>query len=222
MKIAELPFHERPVLELLGFAEGRDELDRDWAGYGWARVPRIWLVDRPGRAGALDRLAATPRDAARRGDASLEDLAAHARPLDDVLVIAVHSPDDSEPISDDIELELDLEPGRSLPLPRRSLPLPRRSLPLPRRSLPLPRRSVIVMLSDFLATWLPRLPAAAHVVLVLCNPHRATPRPADRPVHYALGDVEAWLDERTDDRKPEVDRSPRLMLVAETWCTLEP
>lgn len=175
MRIAELPVRERPVLELLGFSGDRAELDRDYAGYGWARVPRVWLAD---------------------GGGSLDERAARARPVDDALVLALHSPDDGEPLAGDIELELELPAGTPLPA----------GSPVP---------AVSVLLSRFLEIWLPRLPDAATVVLALCNPHRAILRPAGRPLRYALGDVEAWLDDR--DR----DRAPRVMLVAETWCTLQ-
>ena len=43
LKIAELPFHERPIRELLGFDDERIEVDHDYAGYGWSRVDQIWL-----------------------------------------------------------------------------------------------------------------------------------------------------------------------------------
>ena len=45
MTILELPFHERPVLEVLNLDEDRDQPDRNYAGYGWARVDQIWLDD---------------------------------------------------------------------------------------------------------------------------------------------------------------------------------
>jgi hypothetical protein len=45
VRILELPFFERPVLELLNFDEQRVEVDRTYAGYGWARVPRIMVGD---------------------------------------------------------------------------------------------------------------------------------------------------------------------------------
>lgn len=147
MKLAELPFHERPVRELLGFVEGRAELDRDWAGYGWAKAD-VWLVD-----------------------------AKQERLVEDALVIAVHSPDDSEPIADDIDLEFELPNGGS----------------------------VLVALSLFLATWLPKLPPARVVVLAVCNPHRARVKPIGVPLWYPDGDVEAWSDDRG------------ILLEAETW-----
>jgi hypothetical protein len=86
----------------------------------------------------------------------------------DALVLAVHSPDDSKPIADDVELEFDL-PGRA---------------------------PVTVMTSLFLDKWLPVLPKASAIVLALCNPHRATLHAAAPvPIYYAHGDVESWLDE---------------------------
>ena len=100
--IAELPFRERPVLELLNLVGDRPDPDPDYAGYGWARVSRVWLAE-PG---------------------------APARPVDDVLLLALHCPDDGEALADDIELyfELPEEPP------------------------------VTVLASKFFASWLPRLP----------------------------------------------------------------
>ena len=158
MKIAELPFRERPVMELLGFVEGRAELDHSYAGYGWARTPQVWLVDDNGE---------------------------RMRMVDDAMVLALHSPDDGDPIADDIELEFELPAGGS----------------------------VLVLLSQFLASWLPRLPQTSSLVLVLCNPHRARVH-APVPLWIADGDVEAWVDEE--------DHEPRILLAAETWYTLKP
>jgi len=46
VKILDLPFCERPVLELLDLADPtRTSVNRDYAGYGWARVPTVWLGD---------------------------------------------------------------------------------------------------------------------------------------------------------------------------------
>lgn len=78
MKILDLPFRERPVLELLNLHEHRSEPDPEYAGYGWARVPRVYLVD------AHEVIA-----------------------VDDALVLALHSADDAQPLSDDIELLFD-------------------------------------------------------------------------------------------------------------------
>lgn len=78
MKILDLPFRERPVLELLNLVEDREAPAPDYAGYGWARVPRVYLVD------AHEVIA-----------------------IDDALVLALHSADDAEPLADDIELIFD-------------------------------------------------------------------------------------------------------------------
>jgi hypothetical protein len=49
----------------------------------------------------------------------------------------------------------------------------------------------------------------------MCNPHRAViarpPGAGETPVHYAVGDVESWLD-------PD---GPRLRLRAEAWRSAE-
>lgn len=82
MKIAELPVRERPVLELLNLLGERSAPDHDYAGYGWARVPRVWCM-----------------------------VADSGRYVDDALVLALHTADDAEPIEGDIELEFEL-PGQ--------------------------------------------------------------------------------------------------------------
>jgi hypothetical protein len=119
----------------------------------------------------------------------LEDPAGGVRILDDVLVLALHSADAGEPHHDDVELEFVLDPTEP---------------------------SVIVLLSTFLARWLPRLPSAPVVVLAMCNPHRATlGRPAGLaggPLHYAIGDVESWRD---------LDGAPELRLRADSWRVAE-
>jgi hypothetical protein len=160
VKIAELPLRERPVNELLDLDIERPEINRDYAGYGWAKVDEIWL-EQPG------------------GD---------AKPVRDALVIALHSADDAEAIADDIELYFEL-PDRD---------------------------PVTVLASQFFAEWLPRLPAASAIVLALCNPHRAAlQRPATAPpIYYALGDVEAWIDEIGDE-----DYRIRLA-VEDSWVRL--
>jgi hypothetical protein len=79
--VLDLPFAERPVLELLHFADDRAEVDRQYAGFGWARVDRIWLGSQQG--GPLVA-------------------------VDDALVLALHSADDGAPLPDDIELEFEL------------------------------------------------------------------------------------------------------------------
>jgi len=81
--ITELPFVERPLRELLDLDVDRDDVNRDYAGFGWARAPVVWL----------------------------EAAGAPARRVDDALVIAVHTADDAEPLADDLELEFELPDG---------------------------------------------------------------------------------------------------------------
>jgi hypothetical protein len=141
-KILELPFGERPVLELLHL-ENPGAVDTSYAGYGWARVDRLWLETH-------------------------ETL--YEEPVDDALVLAIHSADDGDRLVDDIDLEFELTPGGD---------------------------SVFVRASRFLEKWLPRLPAdGAAIVLAMCNPFRAILRDiATRvPIYYAHGDVDSWLD----------------------------
>jgi hypothetical protein len=144
LTIAELPFHERPVIELLHL-EHPGEVDVEYAGYGWTRVDRLWL----------------------------EDTALHEQPIENALVLALHSADDGEVLADDIELEFELTPGDS----------------------------VFVLASTFLESWLPKLPReVSAIVLAMCNPFHATLRPVATtvPIHYAYGDVDSVLE--VDDR----------------------
>lgn len=148
MRIADIPFRERPALELL--ALDREDEDPEYAGYGWAKLDEVWL--------------ATPHGWARH--------------LTDVLVLAIHAADDAEPRDDDVDLDFEIDGG-------------------------------VVASADataFVTHWLPRLPAAAHVVLVMCNPHRARMPAFERPVHYGIGDVRAWLDP-----------GERIRLTADAW-----
>jgi hypothetical protein len=133
LRILDLPFRERPAIELLALDRGPDP---EYAGYGWAKLERVWLESPHWR-----------------------------RRLDDVLVLAIHAADDGAPHAEDVELDFEVD-------------------------------DKIVASADataFLAQWLPQLPAARHVVLVMCNPHRARlVTPAG--VHHGIGDVRAWLD----------------------------
>lgn len=87
MNISDLPFHERPELELLGLThqlgreQGADAIDVDYTGFGWARVDRLWLADASSRF-----------------------------EVEDALVLALHSADDGECLADDVELEFVLDP----------------------------------------------------------------------------------------------------------------
>lgn len=175
MKIAELPFRERPVLELLNLDEHRDKPDPNYAGYGWARVPEVWL----GETRADDALAFALRSDDDRQMRAADELALHSADdgltrVDDALVLALHSADDGEPLATDIELEFEL-PGAE---------------------------PVSVLASQFLDIWLPRLPRARAIVLALCNPHRAMLQPlAPIPTYYATGDVESWLETLDDSER---------------------
>ncbi len=76
MRIAELPFLERPVLELLHLEDAsRTVPDGDYAGFGHARIDRVALVGTDGVT------------------------------AEDALLVAVHSADDGEARADDVELE---------------------------------------------------------------------------------------------------------------------
>jgi hypothetical protein len=145
LKILDIPFRERPAVELL--ALDRDG-DPDYAGYGWTRVDRVWLTI---------------------------GYKWWRRRLDDVLIVAIHAADDGKPHDDDVEL--DFEVGTTV---------------------------ATADATAFVAQWLPRLPAAKHVVLVMCNRHRA--RLAIPGVYYGMGDVRAWLDP-----------SDRILLEADAW-----
>ena len=151
--IAELPFHERPVLELLNLVGDRSEPDADYAGYGWARISRLWLAEH----------------------------GAAARSVDDVLLLALHCPDDGEALGDDIELYFELPE----------------------------QAPVTVLASKFFASWLPRMPEdVSAIVLALCNPHQtllARPSGTSLPLHFALGEVESW--QSRDDGRIEL-RAP--------------
>lgn len=47
MKIADLPFHEKPIRDLLGLDHTfeSEEEALQWAEYGWTRASEIWLND---------------------------------------------------------------------------------------------------------------------------------------------------------------------------------
>ncbi|MEZ4362210.1 MAG: hypothetical protein R3B48_18625 [Kofleriaceae bacterium] len=92
---------------------------------------------------------------------------------------------------------------------------------------------IAVPLAAFLERWLPALPLAGPIVLALCNPGRlavAHPRAAGaRPLHYAVGDVESWLE--LDDGvaggpglagEDELAAGGRFRLAAEAWHVTSP
>jgi hypothetical protein len=80
LTIAELPFVERPIRELLDLEIDRDGPNRDYAGFGWACVDSVWL---------------------EAGDGA-------AKRVDDALVVALHTADDAEAVAHDLKLELEL------------------------------------------------------------------------------------------------------------------
>ncbi len=99
MKIADLPFRERSVEELLNLAEYRERPDRDYAGYGWARAPRLVLVEEAKRSS--------------KSSVDTEPLALidEGRVVKDTLLIAVHTADDAPAIANDLQLEFDSANG---------------------------------------------------------------------------------------------------------------
>jgi hypothetical protein len=157
--LAEIPFRAREPLDLLNLREERAAPQDDYAGFGHARVGQLWL----------------------------EDAAGARAPVEDALLLALHSCDLGAPRADDVELEFFVDEVA-------------------------PGYSVRALLSAFLAARLPALlgPERA-IVLALCNPHRAAiphpPAAGSTPVHYALGDVESWLD----------PAGPDLRLCADAW-----
>lgn len=120
-----------------------------------------------------------------RADVTLESADGSRQHVRDALVLALHCTEGTA-LPDDVELEFFVPEGG-------------------------PDYSVTVLLSTFLATWLPRVCRDARaVVLALCNPGRAViRRPAGLgrvPLFYAAGDVETWFDDG-------------IRLVADSWTS---
>jgi hypothetical protein len=156
--IVELPFRERDPFALLNLAPGapgdpgRASPDLDYAGYGYARVRELWLAthDDPGPLSVRD-----------------------------VLLLALHTPDDADVHDGDLLLELEVGADDD------------------------DGYAVHVMLSRFLAIWLPRISRDERaIVLAVCNPHhtRVVRPPGLRGVtmYHPLGDVTSWRDEPAD------------------------
>lgn len=81
--IAELPFVEGEVLEVLGLTDAeRATVDTDYVGFGWARAAQVWLADGEDADGVA---------------------------VDDALLVAVHAADDGAALVDDVELEFALD-----------------------------------------------------------------------------------------------------------------
>lgn len=169
--IAEIPFHPRDPVDLLGLVAGRDEIDRTYYGYGYGRIESLCLHS----SDQLDPVI-----------------------VRDALILALHSADEGEVLSDDIELEFFIDEVE---------------LPDPDEDY-----SVMVLLSDFLDKWLPRIAGGERtIVLAACNPHHATiARPAiavRTPVYYAIGDVVATME--------DIDGRRIIDLSAENWHLAE-
>ncbi len=110
----------------------------------------------------------------------------------DALVLALHTPDDP-PSGKTLEIELEVElEGEEV--------------------------SVIAPLQAFLERRAASIVEKTEVVLALCNPRGVQPeRPSwltgGRRLHWAKGDVIAWLDVFDDGRE-------RIRLQAESWHTM--
>ncbi len=165
MRIADLPFRERPVHELLNFDQQRSDVDASYAGYGWARVPRIWIGEMP-PAGSVEPVASPGPAGARSIPAG------SAQWIADALVLALHSCDIGEVLANDIELEFELpgaEPVSVLVSQFLEVWLPR---------LPSAGAIVLAMCNPHHATL--TVPAGLAKTTA--------------PIYYATGDVESWLD----------------------------
>lgn len=146
-RITDLPFFEKPPRELLGIEYGSFATILDYYGYGYGHLDLVCLLQTNNLAQPIIRNA---------------------------LVLALHSADDGESMTDDIELEFFVDEIAE-------------------------DYSVTVLLSRFLDVWLPLMARdEATIVLALCNPHQARiVRPGFAggvPVYYALGDVVALVE----------------------------
>jgi hypothetical protein len=152
------------------------------------------IGDVPFRRRPIDDLLAlrgarTPLDAytgfgyAHATELVLEDARGARGVLRRVLVLAMHAADGGPALPADVELEFVVDEAAD--------------------------DSVVVLASDFLHWWLPRLRAEASptaVVLALCNPHAAhlghLAAAADADLYYATSDVfSMW---RRDDDRPHL------------------
>ncbi len=167
--LAALPFPERDPWELLGLDPGRSEPDLDHETSGYCRLPAVSIEDADGRRKTL---------------------------VGGILLLGLHSRDDAEPRTDDVELEFVLRDGDET-------------------------YSAVTRLSEFLRLRLAGLVhGAGTVVLALCNPQGATvtrpPGLGERPLYYADGDVTAWMQRRPGAHgwtPGEVE----IILAAERW-----
>lgn len=101
-RLSELPFRRRPLFELLGFEFGRELLDLDYTGFGWAEPQRISLQSsRPSSLQPIEEPI----------DEQIE------QQIEEPLLLALHSADDAPPLGHDILLELVLGQDRSVATP---------------------------------------------------------------------------------------------------------
>ena len=181
--VADIPFRERDPFDLLnltpGGHAGADEdqgPDLDYAGFGYARVDELWLT--------------------------IHDSPEPLPPVRDVLLLALHTPDDASVHQDDLLLEFWIDPGTCEDVDEED------------------SQTVTVMLSRFLTVWLPRVSSDERaIVLAVCNPHQTLlMRPTglrSAPIYYPLGDVTSWCDEAMDF----LSGPGALRLLADAWHT---
>ena len=166
--IDDLPFRERDALTVLNLHDDNDEFDDDYYDYGYARIDVVNLI----------------------ADGATQPLTQ----VRDALLLVLHSADEPEYLTDDVELEFFVEEVAD-------------------------DYSVTVLLSDFLDCWLPRVTSSEQaIVLVMCNPHDAVlaaPLAAHGvPVYYPMGsDVQSWVDRDAYTRSVE--------LIADEWRLAE-
>lgn len=94
-RLAELPFRRLPLFDLLGFELGREALDLDYTGFGWAEAPRITLES---------------TGLASHGPSQVPA----AQVVEEPLVLALHSADDAPAKAGDLLIELVLGQDRSV------------------------------------------------------------------------------------------------------------
>lgn len=169
--LADLPFVAREPWDLLGLDPQRAGPDPDHDTAGYCRLPALLL----------------------------EDAGGGLTPVKDALVLGLHSRDDAEPLTGDIELEFVMREGEET-------------------------YSAVALLSEFFDKRLAGLVGdASAVVLALCNPQRADlKRPAglgERPLYYAHGDVTAWMQRRPGVRHWRPGEV-QIFLAAERWHRL--
>lgn len=195
--IADIPFRERDPFELLNLTPG-EHGDPEHAG------PDL--------------------DYAGFGFARVGEiwLAAHddpePRPVRDALLLALHTPDDAEAHDGDLLLEFWPEGAPAQPAQPAQIDDDGDGDHDGDDAV------VQVMLSRFLAVWLPRISSDERaIVLAVCNPHHTRLRLADRapalravPIHYPLGDTTSWCDEAVDS----LAGPGALQLLADAWRTL--